>query len=159
MVLGECQSNIPALLSYVNEATQRLINAGSETGWWGAWSKVAFNVTRLVPYVTLGRLFARAINMDVCRFPIRIQNEFYEELDAGIGLRVPGSITDWCGALEGFDRGVVSTMIDLTPTNQLVRLYASDAADAGKSVIFSGATDQNGNAIYSQNGNVSINGF
>ncbi len=50
-------------------------------------------------------------------------------------------------------------MIDLTPSNQLVRIYPTDPADIGKRILFSGATDQNGNAIYSQDGISSVDGF
>jgi len=160
-VLGDCASNISDLLNFVNEAQERLINVGGESGWWGGWTKVAFTVSRTNPFITLPPQYARIINLDVCRFPIRIQNEFYEELDAGIGLRIPNTVSDWCGALEGFERGVVSTTFDVTPQNQFLRIYFTDPSDgqAAANVIFSGALDQNGNAIYSQVGNAQIQGL
>jgi hypothetical protein len=86
-VIGKCATDTPGIAAYVNQAQQQLINAGGETGWWGGWCKVVFQVWRSNPYITLPREFARVINMDVFRHPIRIQNEFYEMLEAGIGLK------------------------------------------------------------------------
>lgn len=157
--LGMCQGDLPQLAAMVNQAQQQLINAGGETGWWGGWAKVVFKVNRCQPFITLPREFARIINMDVCRFPVRVQNEFYDLLEAGVGLQDFKHRRDWCGALEGYERGVFPTMTDLTPnTAQLLRVYLTDARDMGKRVLVSGL-DQNGNAIYSQDGNQSVTGF
>lgn len=169
-------SRIPALLGYcpgdpriaatVNEAQQRLINDGGETGWIGGWTKVRFNVSCADPYVTLARPFARAINMSWCRTPFRIQNEFYELLPAGPGLAPSGSCAalDWCGEVEGFDRGFVPTLADPPTTiptgGWTIRLYWADNADAQahKRVLVQ-ALDQNGLQIYSQDGVNQVNGF
>jgi hypothetical protein len=157
--VGLCAEDTPGIAAYVNRAQEQLIVAGGETGWWGGWQKVVFTVTRCSPYITMPREFARIINMDVCRFPIRVQNEFYEMLEAGVGLQDFCKCRDWCGALEGFERGVFPTMVDLTPTNQLLRVYLTDARDAGSRVLIGPALDQNGNNIYSQDGLNSVNGF
>lgn len=157
--VGLCDGDLPGIARAANRAQQVLINKGGETGWFGGWQKVAFQVTRCFPYITLPRALARVINMDVCRFPIRIQNEFYEFLEAGIGLQDFTLCRDWCGALEGYERGVWPTMVDLTPTNQFLRLYTTDARDVGKRVLFGPALDQNSNNIYSQDGANSVNGF
>lgn len=157
--IGKCVGGLPAIAAYVNQAQQQLINAAGETGWFGGWMKVAFKVSHCHPYITLPRQFARAINMDVCRFPIRIQNEFYEMLEAGIGLQDFHKCRDWCGALEGYERGVWPSMIDLLPANQLLRVYITDPRDSGLRILIGPAQDQNGNFIYSQDGNNSVNGF
>lgn len=158
-VIGQCQSNIPEIASVANECTQRLLNEFGEWGPWGGWAKVAFTASRSNPYITLGYQFARAINMDVCKFPLRIQNEFYEEIDAGIGLRGTVPCQNCCDVREAYDRADFPTMIDITPTNQLVRIYPTDPSDVGKSVMFLNALDQNGNGIYSSSLTGQINGF
>jgi len=157
--IGKCASDLPGIAAYVNQAQQQLINAGGETGFWGGWQKVVFQVSHCHPYITLPRAFARIINMDVCRFPVRIQNEFYEMLEAGIGLQGFGQRRDWCGTLEGYERGVWPTHFDIAPANQFLRVYLTDPRDVGLRVLVGPAKDQNGNDIYSQDGNNSVDGF
>lgn len=160
-VLGACKSDIPTIAGYANEATQRLLNEFGETGPWGTWDKVVFQTaSQVAPYITLPPQYARAIGFDVCRTPIRIQNQFYEVLDAGIGLRGPDNCSDRCGPMESYDRGNFATMVDLTPSNQYLRVYPTDPTDveAGKTVLISGALDQNGNGIYTLVGNQQVNG-
>lgn len=157
--IGKCAADLPAIAAYVNQAQQQLINAGGETGWWGGWMKVAFQVSRANPYLTLPRAFARLINLDVCRVPIRIQNEFYEMLEAGIGLQDFNRCQNWCGTLEGYERGVFPSLVDLPATNQFLRVYPTDARDIGLRVLVGPAQDQNAHFIYSQDGNNPVNGF
>lgn len=157
--IGKCANDVPGVAAYVNQAQQQLIIAMGETGAFGGWQKVVFSVNRCSPYITLPRELARIINMDVCRFPIRIQNEFYEMLEAGVGLQDFCKCPDWCGALEGYERGTFPTMVDITPSNQLLRVYMTDPRDLGKRVLVGPALDQNGNPIYSQDGLNSVNGF
>lgn len=158
-VLGLCQDNTPAIAEAANECTQRLINEFGEYGPYGAWDKVAFTASRLNPYITLPYQYARAIGMDVCRFPIRIQNGFYEILDAGIGLRGPTNCDDRCGPREAYDRSNFPTMVDLSPSNKYLRIYPTDSGDVGKSLLFSNALDQNGNGIYTDSSSGRVNGF
>lgn len=156
-VLGECAGNLPAIASYVNEATQRLLYQFAETGFWGAWAKVVFNVPRATPYLTLPSIFARAVNIAECRSPVRLSNEWYEFLEDGIGLQ--SRCANACNVPGVYDRGMFSTAYDLTATNQLLRIYYTDERDIGKRVLVSGALDQNGNGIYSQDGTSKVNGF
>lgn len=164
-VLGGCVNDLPSLASYINEAQERLIKAGGETGWWGGWAKVVFQISRADPYIVLPRQFARAINLDVCRTPIKIQNSFFEFLYAGVGLQSRDDLLatqtgrDWCGIFAGFERNNVPTTRTLTPTNQLLRVYYTDARDQGRRVLIGPSKDQNGNYIYSQDGNNPVNGF
>lgn len=158
-VIGVCDSDLPRIAKVVNEATQRLIYAGGETGFWGLWQRVVFNtVSATQPYLTLPRQFARAINMDVCQVPIRINNEFYELLPGGVGLMPTTTIPDWCGSLAGYERSPVPTMVDLATTNQKLRVYLTDVRDVGSRILISGL-DQNGIAIYSTDGPLTVNGF
>ena len=156
--LKKCANDVPYVMSAVNEAQQRLINAGGETGWYGGWQKTVFNVSRCHPYLTLPRDFARIINLAVCRFPIRIQNEFYEMLEAGIGLQDFCKAKDWCGAEQGFERGGHPTWRDVDPVNQKLAIALTNPLDAGKNVVITGR-DQNGNEFYSMVGNENVKGF
>lgn len=153
--VGVCQADNGKLLEYVNEAQQRLIFAGGETGWWGSWAKTVFNVDSQVdPSITLPRSIARLINLDVCRRPVRIQNEFYEFLEAGVGLQ-PSTCS--CNAIETYDRGMFPTFSDLVPPNKRLRFYITDAADVGRRMLVQG-TDQNGTTIYSLDGIDQVSG-
>jgi hypothetical protein len=163
-VLGACADDFPKLSSYINQATQQLIIAAGENGFWGGWHKVVFNVTRTDPYITLPPQYARMISMDVCRRPVPIQNEHYEFLEFGIGLQVPCEnespfLGYKCGTLQGFDRNVVNTAYDLTPTNQYLRIYITDARDIGAKFLISGALDANGVGIYTNDVNLQVDGF
>jgi hypothetical protein len=159
--LGLCSTDTTSFYQYVNEATQRLINAASENGWWGGWARVVFEVEREDPYITLPTEFARMIAADVCRFPIRIQNSWFEYLEAGIGLQRPCDGDGWgCNAAtEGYDRLTVPTAYDLDPENQYIRVYYTDSRDIGKAINFIGAEDQNGNGIYTTVGTTELDGF
>lgn len=157
--LGLCATNLLGVCSYLNEATERLLNAFSETGPYGCWDKVVFNVDRASPYITLPARYARAVNMDVCRMPVRVQNEWVEVLLDGIGLQSICDGQNGCGVRAAYDRANVPTAFDLPASNQLLRIYPTSASDIGKQIIFSDALDQNGNGIYSAAGLSSIGGF
>jgi hypothetical protein len=154
--VGLCAADIPRLASYANEAQQRLVMAGGEDGWWGSWDKVVFNVNKDDPYITLPSQYARMIAMDVCRTPVRIQNEWFEFLEAGIGYQ---SECNTCMPLQTYERGTVPTAYDLTATNQYIRVYITDARDIGKRIAFLQAKDANGNGIYEQDVTNPVIGF
>lgn len=153
-VLASCANNMIALASYVNEATERLVKAASETGWYGTWQRVVFNVDRADPFITFPRHIARVIDLDVCKQPVRVQNEFYEFLEAGIGLQPTSSCncaSGACNILSTYDRGSFPTFKDLTSTGnpKVLRIYPTSLRDVGgKRVLFQGL-DQNGNVIRS----------
>lgn len=157
--IGAVASDLPTIAAAVNRSQQTLIDNGGETGWVGGWAKVVFKVCRTNPFITLPREFSRAVGLDACRFPMRIQNQFYEYLEAGVGKQEFRDKPCWHGAIEGYDRGGFSTMVDLAPANQFLRVYVTDQRDITARILFSGATDQNGNGIYSQDGNNTVNGF
>lgn len=157
--LGFCNNNILALCSYLNEATERLLNCFAETGPWGCWDKLVFNVNRTDPYLTLPAKYARAVNMDLCRIPLRVNNEWTEVLFDGIGLQKFDNCNRQRGVTAAFDRGNVPTAYDLPASNQYVRLYLTDTRDVGASITFAGAKDQNDNMIYATNGNNTVVGF
>jgi len=158
---GLCQSDLPGCAAIVNAAEQKLIFAkeAGDTGFWGSWVRMAFNVSRDDPYVTTRREVARLERMTVCNRAVRIQNEFFEYLDFGIGLQ-PSSRCNTpqnCQFLECYERGLFPTFSDLKPGNKL-RVALTDSTDAGKRVLFQG-TDTNDAVIYSLDGIVQITGM
>jgi hypothetical protein len=161
--VGVCQSDQGKLLEYLNEAQQRLVFAGGEVGWWGSWAKMVFAVDSVAdPFITLPRTVVRLINLDVCRHPVNIQNEFYEFLEAGVGLQpltnCSGNTQHNCNLLETYDRGMFPTFSDLAPPNKRLRFYPTDASDLGRRVLVQGQ-DQNGVTIYSLDGTVQVQGI
>lgn len=159
-LIGLCQDNRQAIAAAVNEAQQRLIMSFGEVGAWAGWEKVVFTASRANPYITLPSRYCRAINLAVCRHPFRVYNEFYSTIPAGPGLPPnPASSLDWCGEVQGFDLGMVPTLVDL-PSTSILRVYASDPADvASAKRIFISGLDQNGQQIFSQDRFSNVNGF
>lgn len=156
-VLGQCAANIPEIRSIVNEAQQRLIQAGGETGWYGGWQKTAFTVAS-DDTITLPREIIRIQNVAVCDYAVPIQNGFYEFLEGGIGPQPEnGCGTNCSNAIRLLDRGMFPTMVDISTTDQRIRVYPTNAADYGKRILFSGK-DANGVIIRSLDGTVMVNG-
>lgn len=158
--LGFCIEDIPRIAAAVNGAQERLILAGGETGWWGGWQPARFPITQANPYITLPRQFNRIINMAVCDQGLPINNVFFELLPHNIGIptgccRLP----DWCGKdIEGYERGNYPTSVDVTASNQYLRVYVTDSRDIGKRMLISGL-DQNGLPFYSSDGTLNPLGF
>lgn len=146
--LGLCAGDLPRLSSYINEATQQLMSVASETGFWGGWAKLAINMPCGESYITLPAEYSRLVNIALCRWPIPVFNEWFEVLEAGIGLQDTCHGKYGCGIQAAFERQAVPTAVDLTPTNQLLRVYITDARDINKRIIFMGAKDANGNGVY-----------
>jgi len=161
--IGRCNSDGSSLVDIINEAQERLVYEGGDEGWWGSWFRMVFNVDSATnPYITAPRIVARLIVMDVCNQPVPIQNEFYEFLQAGIGLQptnaCSGSSRGNCNLLETYDRGGFPTFFDLVPGNKRLRIYITDLNDVGRRILIQG-TDQNGMTIYSLDGTVQVKGI
>lgn len=160
--IGVNPSDTPELCSFLNEAIERLVKAGGETGWWGGWAKMIFNVDPNNPYITTPREVARLIDIDVCRKPIRIQNEFYEFLEFGYGLQksfvgASGCTNNKCCQFEeAYDRGTFPTAVDITAGMKL-RVYLTNAQDAGKRLFYTGK-DTNSQRITSVDNGAEVNG-
>jgi hypothetical protein len=159
MVIGSCAADLPTLCQYVNSAQERLIYAGTDRGWWGTWMKTVFSVTTTDPYITCGREIARIADLTVCGAPIRIQNEFYEFLESGIGLQPMNCGGDCCQSLlETYERGSVPTMVDVPDdSTYTLRAYPSDVRDDGKRLLISGL-DANGVIIRNTDGTNEVSG-
>lgn len=158
--LGECAANSGTLAQYVNEAQRRLVYAGGENGWWGGWAKMVFNVAQSSSTIIAPRDVARLIHIDVCRKPIRIENEFYEFLEFGSGLRrlrpsCAGQCS--CRAIQAYDRNTTPTTADFVSGNT-VRAFYTNIVDVGKKVLIQG-TYPNGLPIYSVYNGFQITGF
>lgn len=162
--IGLCEADISGNARFVNSAIQRLLLAreSGDTGWWGTWAKMVFNVAKTDPFITLPREVARLINVDLCRSPIAVQNEFYEFLQFGIGLQDPNPPFGQCRNAqcvvpEAYDRGSFPSFIDLDE-GRILRAYTTDNLDLGKRVLVQG-TDVNDNTIISQDGTDNVIGI
>ena len=157
--IGLCSADVPRLLQFCNAATLRLVQAGGETGWWGGWYKTVFNVES-TGMLTLPREVARVINLAACQTPMRIENQFYEFLEASIGPQTETNTctSGCCFPTAMYDRGTVPLMRDIDSTNQKLRIYLTDSRDAGKRVLFKGI-DQNLRTIHSLDGTVDVDGL
>lgn len=156
--IGLCAADIPRMLSYCNEATERLIRAGGDTGWWGGWYRTAFTVAD-DGTITLPREVARVANVSVCDVPIRIHNEWYEFLEAGVGPQQDlTGCTSQCGYLQMFDRGTVATQVDIATSNKKLRVFATDSRDYGKRILIKGL-DNNQRVIHSTSGSMDVDGM
>lgn len=155
-------SDRPKLCEFLNEAIERLVKSGGEAGWWGTWAKMVFNVDPTNVYLTTPREVARVINFDVCRKPIRLQNEFYEFLEFGYGLNrqfissAGCTNNNCCQYEEAYDRGTFPTAVDITSGMKL-RAYITNAADAKKRLFYAGK-DTNGQKIVTVDNGISVNG-
>mgnify|MGYP001160520188 FL=1 len=155
--VGLCAADEAGVASYINEAQQRLINAAGETGFWGGWYSTVFNVSRTTPYITCPPEIARLAGLAVCHVPIRIQNQWYEFLEAGIGPVPKPCGNQAIDPLEAFERGVYPTAYDLVGVNSFLRVYISDARDVGRRLLVSGL-DASNNVLYSTDGNQEVVG-
>jgi len=161
--LGVCRDDLPGICAFLNPAIEELIYIGGDTGFWGCYHKVVFEVDRSNPYITLPPEYARIISLAACR-PMPVRNEWYEFLEEGSGpLPNPNDNNrcgvDICGTGQAFDRNQVPTAVDLTPTNQYLRVYITDARDVGSKLLVYNALDANGVGIYSTDVNEQVNGF
>lgn len=160
--IGIDSADRPTLASYVNEAQWRLLQAAGEAGWWGTWARMAFTVSRDDPFITVPREVARLIDIDVCRIPVMIQNQFYEFLQFGVGEQKPDldcqnrNCNSTCG-VQAYDRGEFPTFKDIT-SGSMVRVYMTNPADNTKRIFFSG-TNSSGLPIYTIDGGNQVNGF
>lgn len=132
-VLGRCQSDGPQIFAAANSAELRLLNAkeAGDEGWFGTFSHMLFNVLQSDPYIPCGRNIARIEQIDVCRRPTPIQNQFYEFLRFGNGYQKQfncGGRPARCGERMGFDRGGFPTWRDLIP-GHIVRVRATNPLD------------------------------
>lgn len=158
--VGLCASDLPSILKGANEVIQRLLVAPElgDAGWHGTYAKAVFTINPSNPYVTTPRDVARLQDIDICNQPIKVENQFWEFLLFGEGLKKPScTLGSQCGEMRALDRGTVSTWVDI-PAGNTVRVYLTNAADKNKRVFFK-AIDSNNNPVYTINNGVQVNGF
>lgn len=148
--LGRCSTDYPYLLDKCNEAQERLWQTNKNQGFWNSEVPMVFTVTN--GYITTPSSVARITNMSVCGMPVQIRNQYWEYLISGVGNQPPNTCQVNCGGpIDAIDRGVVPTLVDIAPTGCTVRVYMTDARDAGKRVLIQGL-DQNGLEFRCQDG-------
>lgn len=149
--IGFCQGDVASIASAVNRAQERLLTCREvgEQGWYGSWARTVFNVSRANPYITAPREVARIQLADVCQKAIGIQNDFYQFLEWGNGL-LPATSKP-CQYMQMYRLGTVPTFVDIAPSNQSIRVFATDPADYGKRTLIQGLDNQ-GNIIRSTDG-------
>ncbi len=134
-------------MAIVNEAEERLIidPLAPEEGWWGQWMRMAFTVSRTEPTIVTPQGIARIIVLDVCKTPVRINNQFFEFLQFGPGFQPRGcdALGRVCGPLAAYERETVTTFVPLLPTPQIIRAYASDPVDVGRTALVQGKDANN----------------
>jgi hypothetical protein len=151
--IGLCASDLQGIAEVTNTAQRRLLycKEAAETGWYGGWAEVRFNVSRTNPFVTFDNSVARLEYVDICQRPVDLNNQFVEYLRYGSG-RLPKLFAQGhcgCFAPQVYTRNNVPTFVDLTNPPQFIAAYATDPTDIGKRVLMQG-TDNNNNVITSQ---------
>lgn len=152
--VGMCNTDEERIKADINRSQEILIPLFGDTGVVGGWVKVVFNVTRTEPYLSLPPSIARTINLDVCRTPVRVNNEWIEFL-WGSPVRLQDIQSAPCSCnIQAFDRGYFPTAYDIhAGANSYLRVYTTDARDNGAQIFFAGAKDQNSTFIYENNQN------
>jgi len=147
--VGLCATDITSIAAIINESQERLINdavAPSE-GWWGGWAQMVFTVSQASPTIVAPAEVSRIIAIDVCKTPVRINNQFFEFLLFGKGFQSNGCGVNPCqSSLAAYERETVTTFAPLLATPQYIRCYASDPTDISRSILVQGK-DQNGVVI------------
>lgn len=124
--------NVPAcsakFRNIANEAQQRLVQ-GAEL-FWGLWQRYAISICN--GKITWPRRVASVLQFAYNDRPLAIRNQWFEFLEAGIGIRDPDCPCD----LQVFDRGTACTFEDIDPNgdgDKKVRIRTSVAEASGLS--------------------------
>src|SRR6185503_20879850 len=103
---------------------------------------------------------ARAEVINLCTYPVPIQNQFYEYLRWGFG-RFPkptlANTSKRCAPLVTYARGRFPLFKDVVGSDKKIRAYMTDPADAGKRVLI-GYKDGNGIPVRTLDGVVQVDG-
>jgi len=154
-IIGLCAADVSRVFAYVNEAQEKLIMdpLTPDEGWWGGSAVMSFTVipSNGAAYIITPREVARPVAFDICNRPIAMRNQLWEYLEFGTGLHPRGcgaNCHSGClGSTQAFERDPVPCLNPLPSVPRVIRLYFTNAADAGRRVVI-GGTDQNGMPIY-----------
>jgi len=153
--VGLCQSDIAGIAQIVNSAQRRLLyckEAGEES-WFGTWAETVFTTTISNPFVTFDNSVARLEYVDVCDWPVTVNNQFMEYVRFGNG-RMPKLFRQQhtgCFQPQVYSRNNTPTIQDLSPAPQFVTVFATDQTDFGKRVLIQGL-DNTGAPVLTQDG-------
>lgn len=150
--IGICQGDLVGMAEILNAAELRLITAieAGETGWWGSWAEMVFNVDPNTGLIFTPSNVARLQNVSVHDRPFAIQNQFYEFLQFGIGRQPNLFRTNGRPLLQAYDRGVSFSRADF-PIGNFVRVYPTSGLDSGRRTLIQGI-DMNGQPLTMQDG-------
>lgn len=159
-LLGICSTDVAGCAAVVNAATERLLFAKEvgDSGWIGTWSEIQFAITQEDPFITTPYDVARIQSLDLCTYPIPLQNQFWEYLRFGFGRWPKSACTNnRCAPLVSYDRGKFPTFSDVVPPDKMIRVVLTDAGDVDKRVLLQ-SLDGNDQPRYSLDGTVQITG-
>jgi hypothetical protein len=154
-LVGLCGSDTARVARLVNRVQERLLTCreAGETGWYGGYAEVVFNVDTSDPYITLPRGSARLLGLTACKSPIPLQNQFYEYMEFGSGNWPKIATVCACskGVTQGLRRNTVPMQGTLTTPGYGLRFYTGNDDDAGKRVLVN-CLDANGQAVFTEDG-------
>lgn len=141
--LGICPDD-PRLIQWLNESREQLINR-AVGGWWGQTVRAKFCVDNgcIVWPREVGFIHAIA----VCGVPIQVHNGWWQFL-VNVS-HVENCDTCNCGCRCGdvpnmsWDETTVPTQSAIRGTGKTIRIYPSDQADVGKTMIIQGYDNNN----------------
>tara|TARA_Y100001938_G_scaffold89085_1_gene121982 strand:- start:18259 stop:19227 length:969 start_codon:yes stop_codon:yes gene_type:complete len=158
LTLGDIKANISKVLSlpstdsrvldYINEAQQRLMYKGK---WKGLTAR--YTLTSSSGTITWPRQLETIEAVAVSDYPAQIRNEWYEFLEAGVGIQDSEDSDD----LTLIDRGEAASFSDIDGTDKKIKTYSTNDADSGKTMIYQGY-DENGDWIRTVDGTETIDG-
>lgn len=138
----------PRLVSWINEAQQRLIPLGS---WWGLWARYKCNATEGM--LVWPRQVAAILAASIQQVPVKIRDPFFEFIELGMGIQ------DTCNASCQFltPDSTWPVFSPIVGNNKKCKLYCDLSADVGTAVLILGY-DENHNWIRTQQGGVWLDG-
>jgi hypothetical protein len=160
LTFGDCKSSIARaaglcatdarVATYLNEATQRLMNRGK---WVGTYGRFLFCLND--GCIVWPRQIETIEAFALCRTPGIVRSEWFEFQESGLGIRKG----DDCSGRVLIDRGTTCVFNNITrgQTNRKIKVYA-DVAETGSPVIIVQGYDENGNWIQTESGGELIDG-
>lgn len=162
--IGYCSGDTAAAARIVNRAQERLLTCreAGDTGWYGCYAEMAFDIDTTNPYVTMPRGVARLIRLAVNDCPVPIRNQFHEYMEFGSGrwpklCQSSGTTVCSSGQVQMLRRNLVPTMTPLTTPGYTLR-FTSDVADNGKQVVVT-CKDSNDQLVRTLHNGVKTNGI